>query len=56
MIRIWTQMEIETDAHDDNHVVHRKVMELLWPYEDIKPQHLVSGVETARKLRPITKD
>lgn len=49
-------MEIETDAHHDNHVVHREVMELLWPYEDIKPQHLVSGVETAGKLRPITED
>lgn len=35
-------METETDAHDANHVVHRKVMELLWPYEDIKPQHLVT--------------
>lgn len=46
-------MEIETDAHEDNHVVHRKVNELLWPYEDIKPQHLFSGVETATKLRPI---
>lgn len=26
---------LETDAHDDNHVVHGKITELLWPYEDI---------------------
>lgn len=43
MIRIWSQMEVETDAHDDNHVVHRKVIELLRQCEDIK--HLVSGAD-----------